>query len=330
MKIDKTAQKAKKKRNPNGTTGSFTKFQVDIESNLKNWTTSLAKVYSLTQAWEKRITSPDLNSYFKYFCRLKDIDFDKLSATKTVPKALIDHWGDTPERDARSIRKSKFPVNEVVISESEKVEKDGKIIKDVNTIVQKKISAISFSSPATINTINRIHKSTEYKDLYMKDFLYYHGGGTDDFEELPDGNRRKRFKDNLDQIQLAKDIKEDLKTLYIDLKETTDQSEIKAIRDRVRTLNLILDSVVTIELQPFNFFQKLADDDYSSQKIINGAIINDRAMIDNGNIELVEGKDKVIKANTDEDLKRINTALMNKQLEDLTIENPSSIIIDAE
>jgi recombinational DNA repair protein (RecF pathway) len=77
-------------------------------------------------------------------------------------------------------------------------------------------------------------------------------------------------------------------------------------------------------------FQQLSDDDFSSQKALNGAIINDKAMIDNGNIALEKVDKKVIEANTDQDIKKINNILMDKHLETIAINNPKTIIIDAE
>jgi len=164
----------------------------------------------------------------------------------------------------------------------------------------------------------------------MKDFLYYHGGGKDDFELLPDGTKRKRLNDQLSHVQLSSVIKEDLKKLYNDFKATENAAEIKAINGRVNTLNKLIDSIRKIEFQPLDMFQQLSDDDFSSQKALNGAIINDKAMIDNGNIALEKGNKKVIEANTDQDIKKINNVLMDKHLETIAINNPDTIIIDAE
>ena len=320
-KIDKIENKLK---NPKKTSP---KLQLDIFAQLREWTFALAQAYSLSDAWNKRLTNPTLNTYFKYFCRLHEKNFDKLSANMSIPKSLGRFWKEFAEKKDEKINS---PVNEIITNEKETIEENGKTIKQVNKIVQKKISSISFSSPSTINTLNRINKSTEFKDLYMRDFLYYHSGGKEDLEDLGNGTKRKRFREHLNHIPLSRKIKEDLKELYKDLKNTTCPDEIKAITKRIEALNLLTESVTKIEMQPFDFFQKLADDDFSSQKAIHGAIINDQQMINNGNIEMKEGKDKVIKANTDEDLKRINSALMDKHLKNIMLDPQNTVIIDAE
>jgi len=313
-------------------------FEIKKTVHLKNWIISLSRNYCLKELWSKKISNPKINDFWRYFCRiltdeLKQ-DYDSLILNKNIPKIVSDYFARCLDSEKKKQEKCNN-INEVIINESQIIEentekKEGKIITKKDTILQKKISSVSFSSTATINTINRINRSTEFKEIYMKDFLYYHGGGKDDFELLPDGTKRKRLNDQLSHVQLSSVIKEDLKKLYNDFKATENAAEIKAINGRVNTLNKLIDSIRKIEFQPLDMFQQLSDDDFSSQKALNGAIINDKAMIDNGNIALEKGNKKVIEANTDQDIKKINNVLMDKHLETIAINNPDTIIIDAE
>lgn len=182
---------------------------------------------------------------------------------------------------------------------------------------RKKIVEINFASEITRSTVSRINEACKFKELFTKDYLYFLQGGTDQYETLKNGKKRKRFNQQLTHIDLANKLRDEINELTRDLLSDVDnESKHRLVNRKLATFDKLLKGARDIDLQPIEFLGKLADDDFSTQKALNGAIINDHTMINNGQL-IVEGEKKVEQLtpeNLKEDLNNLGNAIFDQQL----------------
>lgn len=191
-------------------------------------------------------------------------------------------------------------------------------------IESRKISEISFASPITVSTVSRIEEFAKFKEYFAKDYLYFLSGGTEETEVMKDGRIRKRFKDQLRHIEQSRITQDALSKLTDNLLVRLDGGEIITSEDRKsfdETLSILkkaMDHARKTDLEPIAFINSIEEGEFSAQKALQGAIMNDKAMVENGNIvlEQIEAQ-KIHSINIDSDIKKIGEALLNAHVDSL-------------
>lgn len=253
-----------------------------------------------------------------YFLKIKSKGLPKIdNTTKNVDNHLIISY-----QERKRIKKNK-KTDSKESTELDTVEETSEEVQDTFYRKKKKIVAINFTSEITEHTVNRINEACKYKDLLTRDYLYYNNGGTDDYEKLGNGKVRKRFKDQLTHLQMTVSIREQVNKLSQDLLQNIDDvtlQELKEMNKKIDTFKKLIDSARNLDLQAVEFLQKMSDDDFSTQKALNGAIINDNTMTTNGQL-VVEGEKKKQELTTDalkEDLEAIGNAVFTQQINSIS------------
>jgi hypothetical protein len=264
-----------------------------------------------------------------YFLKIKSKGLPKIeNTTKNVDNHLIISY-----QERKRIKKNK-KTDSKESTELDTIEETSEEIQDTFYRKKKKIVAINFTSAITEHTVNRINQACKFKDLFTRDYLYYNRGGQDDYEKMQDGTVRKRFKDQLTHLQMTVAIREEVNKLSQNLINNIDNvslSELKEMnkkidtfkKKKIDTFKKLIDSARNLDLQAVEFLQKMSDDDFSTQKALNGAIINDNTMTTNGQLVVegekkkVEGEKKKQELTTDalkEDLEAIGNAVFTQQI----------------
>ena len=246
----------------------------------------------------------DEELYIEY-CKLYHYPFDiKERQTDSRYKKILQHLGQIKSRSARAIEKVGEIKNQVLVQKIKSVKvstkkKDvfGKEKAPANITIQeteikseyKNIKKVSFSSPATRNTIEKLETQTKVLNHITKDYCYYLQGGTEATEEvfvekMIDGKKsiqkvirnRYQFPSLILRDRFQKKVQEIMQNpnLMTINKETLDN------------LKRQFDVAVKIDQAPLEFINKLTEGGFNMQKELQGAILNDKAMIENGIVEL--------------------------------------------
>ena len=249
-----------------------------------------------------------------YFNRIKSEGIPKVADVKNVDNYLIVSYQDR----VRKKKKEKTETKES--TEIDTVEKTTDELTDTYYRKKKKIVEINFTSEITTATVARITQACNFKEQLTKDYLYYLNGGTDEYETLEDGTQRKRFVDQLTHLKLAEGIRKEagkLSQYVLENIDTLTKTDLKDINRKLDTFNSMMKKAKDLDLQSLDFLTKMSDDDFSTQKALNGAIINDQTMTTNGQLT-IKGEKKqepLSEENLKDDLKAIGSAVFDQQLE---------------
>lgn len=248
---------------------------------------------------------------FNYPVNIKNLPLDPRY------RKMREHLGQIKSRSARAIEKVSEIQNQVLVQKVKSVKtkevlvqkmkplktkpktKDifGKEKTPANITIQeteikseyKNIKKVSFSSPATRNTIEKLETQTKVLNHITKDYCYYLQGGTEATEEvfvekMIDGKKsiqkvvrnRYQFPSLILRDRFQKKVQEIMQNpnLMTINKETLDN------------LKRQFDVAVKIDQAPLEFINKLTEGGFNMQKELQGAILNDKAMIENGIVEL--------------------------------------------
>lgn len=243
--------------------------------------------------------------YIQY-CRLYNYPFDIKERKEDYRyEKMLQHLGQVRKRCNADVEKTGEIKNKVLVQKIKSV-KVSTAKKDVFgqkkapasiTVVEeteikseyKNIKKVSFSSPATKNTIEKLETQTKVLNHITKDYCYYLQGGTEATEELfvekiIDGKKsiqkvvrnRYQFPSLILRDRFQKKVQEVMQNpnLMTINKETLDN------------LKRQFDVAVKIDQAPLEFINKLTEGGFNIQKELQGAILNDKAMIENGIVEL--------------------------------------------
>lgn len=311
--------------------------------NFKVYALKILEKHEIRHLFKFRET---FKEFWRKYCQTFDLSFDDLMSSEKIPRQAsnylrrircegipkiqtttkdVDNHLIISYQDRKRVKKKK-KTDKQDSTELETIEENTDELTDTFYRKKKKIVAINFTSEITENTVNRINEACKYKDLLTRDYLYYNNGGQDDYEKLPDGTIRKRFKDQLTHLQMTVSIRNEVNKMSKELlKNINDVSllELKEMNKKIDTFKKLIDSARNLDLQAVEFLQKMSDDDFSTQKALNGAIINDNTMTVNGQL-VVKGKKKKQELTTEsfkEDLEAIAQGIFNKQVDSISTES---------
>lgn len=249
-----------------------------------------------------------------YLRRVKSEGIPKVADVKNVDNYLIVSYQDRK----RVKKKAKTETKES--TEIDTVEETTDELTDTYYRKKKKIVEINFTSEITTATVARITHACNYKEQLTKDYLYYLNGGKEEYETLEDGTQRKRFVDQLTHLKLAEGIRKEagkLSNYVLENIDTLTKTDLKDINRKLDTFNSMMKKAKDLDLQSLDFLTKMSDDDFSTQKALNGAIINDQTMVTNGQLTIKGDKkqEPLSEENLKDDLKAIGSAVFDQQLE---------------
>lgn len=203
---------------------------------------------------------------------------------------------------------------------------ENEVIKKTLKIERRKISEISFASDITVSTVKRIEELSKFKQYFCEDYLYFLGGGKELEVQMPDGKIRKRFKEQLSHLEIGNNMRHELKKLSDQVVEQMSNNnydvidKLNDLEKKINAINDVVKAATELDLAPVQFINSIEDGEFSAQKVLQGAILNDRSMLDNGNIVLEEKK-KAAELNKDDlndDLKKLGSSVFSNHLEDLS------------
>jgi hypothetical protein len=249
-----------------------------------------------------------------YLRRIKSEGMPKVIDAQNIDNYLVVSYQDR-------IRKKKKLKKETQSSkEIEMIEETTDEITDTFYRKKKKIVEINFTSEITTSTVARIQQAVTFKELLTRDYFYYNAGGNDDYEILKCGAKRKRFKEQLSHLEITKKVRSKMQKLTTKLMtdfDSVSDKELNEVNKKLNTLKKIIDGARDIDLQALDFLAKMSDDDFSTQKALNGAIINDQTMMTNGQLTIKGDKkpEALTPDNLKEDLKALGGTIFDQQLE---------------
>ena len=194
-------------------------------------------------------------------------------------------------------------------------------------IVKQKITEIKFVSQITIATVNRINELAKFKELFCRDYIYFLSGGTDEFEIMKDGFKRTRLNSQLSHIETLKQLRPLINNILLDMAtkaqngDYMSKTEQESILRQMNIFEKVMNSALKMDQSSIEFINLIEEGEFSAQKALQGAILNDKSMIDNGQVMLepIEEKKLSIEENFEEDLKLINESLFDGHLQNISI-----------
>lgn len=250
--------------------------------------------------------------------------------------SILTHWSVKKKNEktmtmgmakrSKSLSETKKELD-IVVTQTTEIDPETQTVVEVTEergIEKRKISEIRFASEITIDTIKQIKSVTEFQHNFTKDYLYFLDGGTDEFEKLPNGKQRQRSGKNLSHLRKAEALVKTLEKISTDMLKEMDEgvfgpNDMKIYEQKLTIIKKTMDIAREIDLQPIKFVNEIAEGQFSQQKALQGAIINDKAMIDNGQIVLAkeEKTDEATPETLSKDLEDLGEAIMNFQLQNL-------------
>lgn len=173
------------------------------------------------------------------------------------------------------------------IVDRKKTKEKGEKVYQVKEI--KEIKEIKFNSEYS----KKVHDSLNQTSITLlqlrEDLTYFLNGGTELMTETEDENgnivERERFL-----LEPLSEIKEIIKILSVkgSLRNgrTISSEAMKELKERIRTIKEAM--MVVLELQ-----EKLADIGFMGQREMQGAILNDKAMVENGIIRVEDAPKEI-------------------------------------
>jgi len=272
------------------------------------------------------------------YCSTFDLPLSFIMEAETIPKKAQNYLLRVKSEGILKIKDVQEVNNSIVVSYQDRKKKKTKQRKETTTNKEidiideetttttdtfrrekKKIVEVNFTSAITIATVNRIQAAAEFKELLMRDYLYYNNGGDEDHETLLDGTQRKRFKEQLNHLLITRHIREEIQELTNQLlrniQDITNQ-ELIEINRKLDTFNKVINNAKKVDMQSIEFLCKMSEDDFSTQKALNGAIINEQTMINNGQISVKGEKKKELNhEDLADDLKAIASGVFDSQVD---------------
>lgn len=169
-----------------------------------------------------------------------------------------------------------------------KIKKTNEHLKDNASVFKKKgRNKIKFSSNSADSLYGRIELGAEYKELFLKDFIYYLNGGQDDKEKIGENEFRERIgtlKNYARTLQRIKDrIQEKIDKTLNNL-DDRESMEIMDLESRVKNYANIQKYLTNIWAQPIEILNMMSEGDFTDQKALQGVIYNDKGLTENNNI----------------------------------------------
>lgn len=265
---------------------------------------------------------------------LTEVDFSN-------PESNVELETEIPSNPIIVIEEPQEDLGKFIRERPYKRESETEVIKESSTttgrtirshrVEARKISQISFASPITVATVSRIEAFAKFKEELAKDYLYFLAGGEDEYEKLPDGRVRRRYKKQLSHLEQGKQVRETLKSLTDDIIEkiksglSIDSDERRQFRESVAMLKSAMDASREVDLDSIQFINSLEEGEFSAQKALQGAILNDKAMVENGNIVLEQPEvQKIDTIDFESDIKKIGAALLEAHVDN--INNKESVL----
>lgn len=220
-------------------------------------------------------------------------------------KKILQHLGQIKSRSARAVEKGGEIKNQVLVQKIKSVKihtqkKDafGKQKAPANiTVVQetevkseyKNIKKVSFSSPATKNTIEKLETQAKVFNHLTKDYCYFLQGGAEATEEI----FVEKIINGKKSIQKIVRNRHQFPSLALrdkfqkKLQEMMQNPNLMTInKETLDTLKRQFEVAVKMDQAPLEFINKLTEGGFNMQKELQGAILNDKAMIENGIVEV--------------------------------------------
>lgn len=219
------------------------------------------------------------------------------SETKEVRNFIRVHYKTQKRKTIKTLTKA----TDLEINEGEEVR-----IENEQRIETKYIKEISFASDMTRNIIERntfrekflMHFSTEYlkqirDSSYKSDYAFQHLEIT------------TKMRDKLSTIvdELCSDVR------------TATANDLKMYNLRLDSITKAIDTARRIDMSPIYSLNMISEGGFNAQKEVQGAIINDKTMVDNGQITLEKPKELLGGDSASEDLKILASALRNRLIE---------------
>ena len=250
--------------------------------------------------------------FWQLWCNLKGIySFEDLSqedvgkrAMKSLRYTSNNFYGDK-EFVARmeDLRKQRdmnvLPIdrtNEVVFSE---------VVEDVifdesnreicrtktQEIVTKKVERIEFASNLTVSAIRNMEESQKLADEWFKDYK----------EAIDARNEGREYRGKYDfkHMELAAKFKVMALNMADDFEKIIlngTSADINAARSKMNAImkfSEMMDQVKKLEMQPLYVMNVMHEAGFNRQKELQGAVANDKMMIEHGNI-IMEKEDKTV------------------------------------
>ena len=217
-------------------------------------------------------------------------------------KKMIDDVKATRQMGAQTLD----VVNQVVVQDTvEDVifdENQNEIARTkTQTITTKKIERIEFGSEITIKAIENIMGSQELSDDWFRDYK----------KAIESANSGQEYKGRYQfyHLELAAKFKKialDIADNLVEIITTGTPQEVKIAEARMRAamkLAEMMDQVKKTEMSPVYTMAIMHEGGFNRQKELQGAITNDRQMIEMGNIILKEEKQVLDRSKMREKLK---------------------------
>lgn len=253
----------------------------------------------------------DEKLYIRY-CQLYNYPFDiKERVEDARYKKILQHLGQIKSRSARAIEKVGEIKNQVLVQKIKSVKihtkkKDvfGKEKAPANITIQeteikseyKNIKKVSFSSPATKSTVEKLETQAKVFNHLTKDYCYYLQGGTEATEEI----FVEKIIDGKKSIQKVVRNRHQFPSLILrdkfqkKLQEITQNPNLVAInKETLDSIRRQFDVAVKMDQAPLEFINKLTEGGFNMQKELQGAILNDKAMIESGIVEIEDMQPQV-------------------------------------
>lgn len=169
------------------------------------------------------------------------------------------------------------------------------------TITTKKIERIEFASELTIKAIDNIIASQEMSDDWFKDYK----------KAIESANNGERYKGKYQfyHLELAAKFKKvalDIADTLVEIIACGSALEIKIAEGRMRAamkLAEMMEQVKKTEMSPVYTMAIMHEGGFNRQKELQGAITNDRQMIEMGNVIIKEEKQVIDRTKMREKLK---------------------------
>lgn len=216
---------------------------------------------------------------------------------------MLAHLGKIKSRNCQALTQTKEIKNKVLVQKikSTKIKKDvfNQELKDTPASITIKetqvesqyrsIKKVQFSSPLTKYTLEKLELQMKKVNQIVKDYCYYLDGGTglteEVFVEVVENGKKQVKKITRDRYQFPS---LSLRAKFqAELQEVIEDPNLFASKKKtLENLKTQFDMAVKMDQLPLTFMNMVADGGFNMQKELQGAILNDKAMIENGIVEL--------------------------------------------
>lgn len=232
--------------------------------------------YSLNVKYDK--SSPEYKKILSHLNKINYRHCSDLGTTEDLKNEVVVQTVKSTEIKKNILNQKSQDAHAGITIKETKVESQYRLIKKVQ-----------FSSPITRDAIEKLELQMQnYKQL-KKDYLYYLGGGTDLTEEVStkvlEGNQKvvKKIVRNRHQFP-SLGIKAKFQN---QLQEMLKKPNLMTINKEVlENVKKQYELAVKMEQSPIEFMNMIAEGGFNLQKELQGAILNDKAMVENGIVEL--------------------------------------------